>query len=68
MYFDSLTVAGLAAISLYALLPLVFRGEFLWVNEGDGKGPVTDRSAEKGTGAHALANPGPCPEPCEETA
>jgi hypothetical protein len=34
MYFDNLTIAGLLVVSLYGLLPLLFRGEILRV-EGD---------------------------------
>jgi len=33
MYFDNLTIAGIAAASLYALLPLLFGRETLRVKE-----------------------------------
>jgi hypothetical protein len=38
MYFDNLTLAGIAVVAVYALLPFVFGREMLRVEE-DGDGP-----------------------------
>ncbi|MGA7979365.1 MAG: hypothetical protein WCA32_03965 [Chromatiaceae bacterium] len=66
MYFDNLTIVGLAAISLYGLLPLAFGREFLWVKEEMGQGAVPSHSSAKHEGPHPAAT-GLCPEPCEES-
>jgi hypothetical protein len=40
MFFDNLTIAGLVAVSFYALLPLLFGKEILRVEE-DAETPAT---------------------------
>jgi hypothetical protein len=66
MYFDSLTVSGLAIIALYALLPLVFGKEFLWVKEDQGQ--IANAANKPDKRADARRTPDPCPEPCEDAA
>lgn len=59
MYFDNLSLAGIAVVALYGLLPFVFGRETLRVEEEGG-----DAKLAAATGQHRPTGPG-CPgEPC----
>jgi len=63
MYFDNLSLAGIAVVALYGLLPLLFGRETLRVEEDDAETPSrpvtqTDRHDPRGPGCPA----DPCPE------
>ena len=53
MFFDNLTIAGIAVIACFAILPLLFGKEFLRVEEAD---------SEPGPGA---ARENAAADPCE---
>ena len=65
MYFDNLTIAGILVVSLYGLLPLLFGGEILRVNEHDAKTRSSRRTRPARSASDAAARD--CheqPEPC----
>ena len=53
MFFDHLTFAGIAIVSLYGLLPLLFGKELLRVEEEETECPKTSTDC----GSSRLANP-----------
>jgi hypothetical protein len=65
MYFDNVTIAGVLAASLYGLLPLLFRGEFLRVNEDlAGRRPALPGMSDFATRRRRPQGRGEQPAPC----
>ena len=65
MYFDNLTIAGIFVVSLYGLLPLLFGGEILRVNERDAN--TRRRAPDRPTRSANESRVRDCPEqpePC----
>lgn len=60
MYFDNLTIAGTLAVSLYALLPLLFGKEFLRVHEDDESVALATPAASEPVGPGCEGQPQPC--------
>lgn len=68
MYFDNLTIAGIVAVSLYALLPVLFGKEILRVEDDTAEsGRPSAHGSDDIAVAPGIRGRSDCPEPCHES-